>query len=179
MEEPQEWVDHEEHSIRYVIKECAEQFYENQALDFFPRKLEMFLEDRHTPMEEWDESTQFGQANNEEVSAISLITEGCRHANKVHSSFPHVLDSETPMRNEQWVKNFFWFVSHAQHGDHDLSPWEIDPIVEEMDNYRSYKSAINNSDYSSGWLDRGITEEENMEGKKFYVLLQENCFSYC
>ena len=93
-------MDHEEHSIWYVLKECAEQFYENQALDFFPRKLELFLEDRHSPMEEWDESTQFGPANNEKFSAISMITKGCKHANKVHSSFPHVLDSQTPMGNE-------------------------------------------------------------------------------
>ena len=64
----------------------------------------------------WDESTQFGPANNEKVAAISMIIEGCKHAKKVHSSFPHVLDLETPMGNEQWVKNFFWFVSHAQQG---------------------------------------------------------------
>ena len=76
----------------------------------------MFLEDSHSPMEEWDESTQFGLANNEKVTAISLITEGFKHAKNVHSSFPHVLDSETPMGNEQWVKKFAWFVSHAQQG---------------------------------------------------------------
>ena len=46
MEEPHDWVDHEEHSIQYVLKDCAKQFYENQALDFFPRKLELFLEDQ-------------------------------------------------------------------------------------------------------------------------------------
>ena len=74
MEEPHDWVDHEEHSIWYVLKECAEQFYENQALDFFPRKLELFLEDRHSPMEKWDESTQFGTANNDKFAAISMIT---------------------------------------------------------------------------------------------------------
>ena len=56
---------------------------------------------------------------------------------------------------------------HAQQGDHDLSPWEIDPIAEEMDNYISYKSEISISNSSTGWLDRGITEEENMEGKSF------------
>ena len=86
-------MDHEENYIHYVLKECAEHFYENQALDFFPRKLELFLEDRHSPMEECDESTQFGPANNEKVAAISMITEGCKHAKKVHISFPHVLDS--------------------------------------------------------------------------------------
>ena len=64
MEEPHEWVDHEEHSLQYVLEECAKQFDENQTLDFFPRKLELFLEDRHSPMEEWDESTQFGPAKN-------------------------------------------------------------------------------------------------------------------
>ena len=58
MEEPNEWVDHEEHSIRHLIEECAKQFDENQALDFFPRKLELFLKDSHSPMEEWDERTQ-------------------------------------------------------------------------------------------------------------------------
>ena len=93
MEETHEWVDHEEHSIRYVLKECAEQFYENHALDFFPRKLELFLEDCHSPMEGWNENTQFGPDNNENVAAISLIIEGCKYAKKVHSSFPHVLDS--------------------------------------------------------------------------------------
>ena len=80
-------------------------------------------------MEEWDESTQFGPATNEKVEAISMITEGCKHEKKVHSYFPHVIHSETPVGNEQWVKIFFWFVSHAQQGDHDLSPSEIDPIA--------------------------------------------------
>ena len=107
-------MDNDEHFIGYVLKECVEQFYENQALDLFPRKLELFLQESHSPMEEWDESTQFGPANNEKVAAISLITEGCKHAKKVHSSFPHVLDSEKPMGNEQWVKKFFRFVSHVQ-----------------------------------------------------------------
>ena len=60
MEEPHEWVEHEENSIQYVLKDCAKQFYENQALDFFPRKLELFLEDSHSPIEEWDERTQIG-----------------------------------------------------------------------------------------------------------------------
>ena len=63
-------MDHEEHSIRYSFKECAKQFYENQALDLFPKKLELFLEDSHSPMEEWDESTQFGPANDEKVVGI-------------------------------------------------------------------------------------------------------------
>ena len=71
------------------------------------------------------------------------------------------------MGNEQQVKTFLSFVSHAQQGDHDLSPWDIDPIAEEMADYRSYKSASNISDSSTGWLDRGITEGENMEGKSF------------
>ena len=107
--------------------------------------LELFLEYSHSPMEEWDESTQFLTTNNEKIAAISMITEGYKHAKKVHSYFPHVLDSEKPMGNEQWVKKFFWFVSHAQQGDHDLSPGEIDPIAEDMYHYRSYKSAINTS----------------------------------
>ena len=93
-------MDHEEDSIRYVLEECAKHFDENRALDFFPRKLELFLEDRHSPMEEWDESTQFGPANNEKVAAISMIIEGCKHAKKVHSYFPHVIDSKTPVGNE-------------------------------------------------------------------------------
>ena len=177
MEEPHDWVDHEEHYIQYALKECAEQFDENQALDFFPRKLELFLEDSHSPMKEWDENTQFGPANNENVAAISLITEGLKHAKKVHSYFPHVIDSETPVGNEQWVKKFFWFVSHAQQGDHDLSPWEIDPIAEEMDHYRSYESAINISDSSTGWLDRGIIEEENREGKIFMSCCKKFVFN--
>ena len=79
------------------------------------------------------------------------------------------------MGNEQWVKNFFWFVFHAQQGDQDLSPWEIDHIAEEMADYRSYKSASNISDSSTGWMDREIIEEENLEGKSL-ILLQENCF---
>ena len=95
MEEPHEWVDHEDHSIQYVLEECAKQFDENQALDFFPRKLEMFLEDSHSPMEKWDERTQFGPSNNEKFAAITLITESCINAKKVHSSFPYVLDSTT------------------------------------------------------------------------------------
>ena len=106
-----------------------------------------------------------------------MITEGCKHAKKVHSSFPHVIDSETPVGNEQWVKKFFWFVSHAQQGDHDLSPWEIDPIVEEMDDYRSYKSTRNILDSSNGWLDRGITEDKNMEGKSFMSCCKKIVFN--
>ena len=137
MDEPHERMDHEEHSIRYVLEECAEQFDENQALDFFPWKLELFLEDNHSPMEEWDQRTQFGLENNEKFVAIILIIEGCRHAKKVHSSFPHVLDSTTPMGNEQSVKNFFWFVSHVQQGGHDLYAWEINPTVEDMSDYIS------------------------------------------
>ena len=74
-------------------------------------------------------------------------------------------------------EEFFWFVSHVQQGDHDLSPWEIYPIVEEMDNYRSYKSAINTSDSSTGWMDRGITEEENMEGKSFMSCCKKYVFN--
>ena len=101
----------------------VQHFYENQALDFFPRKLEFSLEDSHSPMEEWDKSTQFEPANNKKFAAISLITEGFIHAKAVHSSFPLVLDSATPMGNEWWVKKFFWFVSYVHQGDHDLSPW--------------------------------------------------------
>ena len=89
-------MENEEHSILYALKKCVELFYENQALDFFPRKLELFLEDKHSPMEEWDEKTQFGPANNKKVTAITHINEGCKHAKKVHSSFPNVLDLETP-----------------------------------------------------------------------------------
>ena len=81
------------------------------------------------------------------------------------------------MRNEQWVKKFFWFVSHAQQGDHDLSPWEIDPIVEEMEDYRSYKLESNIHDSSTGWLDRGITEEENKEGKFFMSCCKKIVFN--
>ena len=62
-------------------------------------------------------------------------------------------------------------------GDHDLSPWEIDPIAEEMDHYRSYKSAINISNPSNGWLDRGIIEEENMEGKIFMSCCKKIVFN--
>ena len=61
MEEPHDWMDHEDHSIWYVFKECAEHFYENQALYFFPRKLELFLEDRHSPMEGGMRAPNLGQ----------------------------------------------------------------------------------------------------------------------
>ena len=57
-----------------------------------------------------------------------------------------------------------------------MSPWEIDPIVE-VDHYRSYKSAINISDSSTGWLDRGIIEEENMEGKNFMSCCKKIVFN--
>ena len=81
------------------------------------------------------------------------------------------------MGNEHWVKKFFWFVSHAKQGDNDLSPWEIDPIAEDMDDYRSYKSAINILDSSTGWLDRGVTEEEIMEGKCFMSCCKKIVFN--
>ena len=68
-------------------------------------------------------------------------------------------------------------MSHAQQGDHDLSPWEINPIAEEMDDYRSYKSARNISDSSTRWLDRGITEEKNMEGKIFMSCCKKIVFN--
>ena len=58
-----------------------------------------------------------------------------------------------------------------------MSPWEIDPISEEMDDYRSYKSARNISDSSTGWLDRGITEEEIMEGKIFMSCCKKIVFN--
>ena len=54
---------------------------------------------------------------------------------------------------------------------------EIDSIAEEMDHYRPYKSAINISDSSSGLLDRGITEEENMEGKSFMSCCKKIVFN--
>ena len=68
-------------------------------------------------------------------------------------------------------------MSHVQQGDHDLSPWEIYPIVEEMADYRSYKSESNIYDSSTGWLDRGIIEEENMEGKSFMSCYKEIHFN--
>ena len=89
------------------LKSLQNSLMRTKHLIQFPRKLELFLKDNHSPMEEWDESTQFGPANNENIAAISLITEVCGHAKKVHSSFPHVLYSTTPMGNEQWVKIFF------------------------------------------------------------------------
>ena len=68
-------------------------------------------------------------------------------------------------------------MSHAQHGDHDLSSWDIDPIAEEMDDYISYKSEINISDSSTRWLDRGIIEEENREGKIFMSCCKKIVFN--
>ena len=68
-------------------------------------------------------------------------------------------------------------MSHAQQGDHDLSPWEIDLIAEEMADYRSYKSERNISDSSTGWLDRGITKEENLEGKIFMSCCKKIVFN--
>ena len=65
MEEPREWVHNEENSIWYVLEECSEQFDENQALNFFPNKLELFLHDSHSPIEEWDEIIEFVPSNNE------------------------------------------------------------------------------------------------------------------
>ena len=46
-----------------------------------------------------------------------------------------------------------------------------------MDDYRSYKSASNIFDSSTGWLDRGITEEENMEGKSFMSCCKKIIFN--
>ena len=74
-------------------------------------------------------------------------------------------------------EEFLWFVSHVQHEDHDFSPLEIDPIAKEMDYYRSYKSARNISDSSTRWLDRGITKEENMEGKSFMSCCKKIVFN--
>ena len=68
-------------------------------------------------------------------------------------------------------------MSHVQQGDHDLSPWEIDPIAEGMVDYRSYKSASNIYDSSTRWLDRGITEEENLEGKIFMSCCKKIVFN--
>ena len=42
-------------------------------------------------------------------------------------------------------------------GDHDLSPWDIDPIAKYMDGYISYNSTRNISDSSTICLDKGIT----------------------
>ena len=68
-------------------------------------------------------------------------------------------------------------MSHVQQGDHDLSPWEIYPIAKEMADYRSYKSEINIHDSFTRWLDRGITEEENMEGKIFMSCCKKIVFN--
>ena len=68
-------------------------------------------------------------------------------------------------------------MSHVQQGDHDLSPWEIDPIAEEMDPYRSYKYESNIFHSSTRWLDRGIIEEENMERKFFMSCCKKIVFN--
>ena len=42
MEESHEMLDHEMHMVLHVLDDCADKLDENQALEIFQRKLELF-----------------------------------------------------------------------------------------------------------------------------------------
>ena len=53
----------------------------------------------------------------------------------------------------------------------------INTSTQYVADYRLYKSARNISDSSTGWLDRVITEKENMEGKSFMSCCKKIVFN--
>ena len=65
MEESHEMVDHEMHLVLHVLEDCANKLEENQALDLFQRKLELFYEESLFSMEKSYETTLVGSTSDE------------------------------------------------------------------------------------------------------------------
>ena len=60
MEESHDMVDHEMHLVLHVLEDCADKLEENQALDLFQRKLELFYGESLFSMEYLDEHILVG-----------------------------------------------------------------------------------------------------------------------
>ena len=84
MEESHEMVDHEMHLVLHVLENCVDKPDQNQALDLFHRKLELFSKESLFSMEEAHEFTSIGSAIEEEEAAISWVDKYCRYI--IHSS---------------------------------------------------------------------------------------------
>ena len=86
-------VDHEMHFVFHVLEDCVDKIDENQELDLSQIKLELFSGESLFSIEELDELTLVGPANDEEDAAISLVDEYCREL--IHSSSTHTSISAT------------------------------------------------------------------------------------
>ena len=65
IEESHEMVDHEMHVVLHVLQDYVDKLEENQALDLFQRKMELFSGESLFSMEESDELTLVGSASDE------------------------------------------------------------------------------------------------------------------
>ena len=65
MEGYHEKVDHVMNLVLHVLEDYADKLDENQALDLFQRKLELFSRESLFSMEELDELTLVGSSNDE------------------------------------------------------------------------------------------------------------------
>ena len=61
------------HLFLHVLEDCVDKLEENQALNIFQRKLELFSVESFFSMEELDEPTLVGLASDEEYEAIIWV----------------------------------------------------------------------------------------------------------
>ena len=61
------------HLVLNVLEDSADKLEENQALDLFQRKLELFSVESFFSMEELDEHALVGLASDEEYEAIRWV----------------------------------------------------------------------------------------------------------
>ena len=71
-------VDHEMHLFLHAIENCANNLDQNQALDLFQRKLELFSGESLFSMEETHELTSVGSAIKEEEKIVSWVDKYCK-----------------------------------------------------------------------------------------------------
>ena len=93
MEKYHELLDHEMHLVLNVLEDRADKLDENQALDLFYRKLELFAREILFSMEDSDEITLVGSTSDEEDATISFVDVYCREL--IHDSSPHTSISST------------------------------------------------------------------------------------
>ena len=112
MKECHDMVDHEMHLVFHVLEDCADKIDENQALDLFQRKLELFSGESLFSMEESNEITLVVLTSDEEYAAISLLDEYCREL--IHSSSPYTSISSKSGGDENWENEFSLLVPHEE-----------------------------------------------------------------
>ena len=64
-----------------------------------------------------------------------------------------------------------------EEGPHELPMWKINFTLEYLADYIPCKSENQSAYPCIGWLDRGINEEENMEGKSFMSCCKKIVFN--